>query len=182
MKGTKTWNVPEGTKLPEKIKVYLIRNGESIDSKEVTADDNWAYSWTELPKYSNDGMSKYTYAVDEEPVAGYNKTVEGAKGFAYNVSYKGNTTVTLNESNLKATVRIINKEKPKDKDKDKDKEEENKKTTTTTTNTTTNTTTSRSVKTGDNTPIALYLIILITAASAVVLVFVYRKKRRESNK
>ena len=45
--------------------------------------------------------------------------VEGAKGFAYNVSYKGNTTVTLNESNLKATVRIINKEKPKDKDKDK---------------------------------------------------------------
>ena len=33
--------------------------------------------------------------------------VEGAKGFAYNVSYKGNTTVTLNESNLKATVRII---------------------------------------------------------------------------
>ena len=108
--------------------------------------------------------------------------VEGAKGFAYNVSYKGNTTVTLNESNLKATVRIINKEKPKDKDKDKDKEEENKKTTTTTTNTTTNTTTSRSVKTGDNTPIALYLIILITAAGAVVLVFVYRKKRRESNK
>lgn len=398
MKGTKTWNVPEGTKLPEKIKVYLIRNGESIDSKEVTADDNWAYSWTELPKYSNDGMSKYTYAVDEEPVAGYNKTVEGfnitntksdvvtvegtktlthnelalgavdqtfyvalygdeactvrlsdvkaiefknassatvkftdleigrqyyvsectedgtpqetgtladgtayiatfpngnsvtvteddgtetvyfdnefmklpdgfyfegkltvtkelldaegnaknsdktfyagifddkdyknlssriigdnvleldmnggsessitarvkiqenedcvlyvtetdadgnpvegAKGFAYNVSYKGNATVTLNESNLKATVRIINKEKPKDKDKDKDKEEENKKTTTTTTNTTT----SRSVKTGDNTPIALYLIILITAAGAVVLVFVYRKKRRESNK
>lgn len=182
MKGTKTWNVPEGTKLPEKIKVYLIRNGESIDSKEVTADDNWAYSWTELPKYSNDGMSEYTYAVDEEPVAGYNKTVEGAKGFAYNVSYKGNTTVTLNESNLKATVRIINKEKPKDKDKDKDKEEENKKTTTTTTNTTTNTTTSRSVKTGDNTPIAFYLIILITAAGAVVLVFVYRKKRRESNK
>ena len=108
--------------------------------------------------------------------------VEGAKGFAYNVSYKGNTTVTLNESNLKATVRIINKEKPKDKDKDKDKEEENKKTTTTTTNTTTNTTTSRSVKTGDNTPIALYLMILITAAGAVVLVFVYRKKRRESNK
>ena len=318
----------------------------------MTADDNWAYSWTDLPKYSNDGMSEYTYAVDEEPVAGYNKTVEGfnitntksdvvtvegtktlthnelalgavdqtfyvalygdeactvrlsdvkaiefnngnsvtvteddgtetvyfdnefmklpdgfyfegkltvtkelldaegnaknsdktfyagifddkdyknlssriigdnvleldmnggsessvtarvkiqenedcvlyvtetdadgnpvegAKGFAYNVSYKGNTTVTLNESNLKATVRIINKEKPKDKDKDKDKEEENKKTTTTTTNTTT----SRSVKTGDNTPIALYLIILITAAGAVVLVFVYRKKRRESNK
>ena len=108
--------------------------------------------------------------------------VEGAKGFVYNVSYKGNTTVTLNESNLKAIVRIINKEKPKDKDKDKDKEEENKKTTTTTTNTTTNTTTSRSVKTGDNTPIALYLIILITAAGAVVLVFVYRKKRRESNK
>ena len=93
--------------------------------------------------------------------------VEGAKGFAYNVSYKGNTTVTLNESNLKATVRIINKEKPKDKDKDKDKEEENKKTTTTTTNTTTNTTTSRSVKTGDNTPIGIFVVLLIAAIAVI---------------
>ena len=90
VKGTKTWNVPEGTKLPEKIKVYLIRNGESIDSKEVTADDNWAYSWTELPKYSNDGMSEYTYAVDEEPVAGYNKTVEG-----FNITNTKSDVVTV---------------------------------------------------------------------------------------
>ncbi len=90
VEGTKTWNVPEGTKLPEKIKVYLIRNGESIDSKEVTADDNWAYSWTELPKYSNDGMSEYTYAVDEEPVAGYNKTVEG-----FNITNTKSDVVTV---------------------------------------------------------------------------------------
>ena len=58
-------------------KVYLIRNGESIDSKEVTADDNWAYSWTELPKYSEDGKTAHTYTIEEEPVKGYISKVEG---------------------------------------------------------------------------------------------------------
>ena len=75
--GTKTWNVPEGTTLPESITVNLYRNGSKIDSKEVTAKDEWKYSWSELPVYSSDGMSKYTYTVDEEPIAGYNKTIDG---------------------------------------------------------------------------------------------------------
>ena len=75
--GTKTWNAPEETELPKSITVILNRNGEPIDRKEVTAEDNWNYSFADLPKYSEDGKIAYTYTVDEEPVAGYNKTIDG---------------------------------------------------------------------------------------------------------
>ncbi len=75
--GTKTWRVPEGTELPESITVILNRNGSPVDSKKVTATDDWSYEFTELPAYSEDGSTAYTYTVDEESVAGYNKEVDG---------------------------------------------------------------------------------------------------------
>ena len=75
--GTKTWRAPEGTKLPESITVILNRNGSPVDSKKVTATDDWSYEFTNLPAYSEDGLTAYTYTVDEESVAGYNKEVDG---------------------------------------------------------------------------------------------------------
>ena len=73
--GTKTWRVPEGTDLPESITVILNRNGSPVDSKKVTAADDWSYEFTNLPVYSDDGLTAYTYTVDEEPVEGYITTV-----------------------------------------------------------------------------------------------------------
>ena len=75
--GTKTWRAPEGTELPESITVILNRNGSPVDTKKVTADDDWSYEFTNLPAYSEDGRTAYTYTVDEEPVAGYITTVSG---------------------------------------------------------------------------------------------------------
>ena len=75
--GTKTWRAPEGTELPESITVILNRNGSPVDSKKVTAADDWSYEFTELPAYSEDGLTAYTYTVDEEPVEGYITTVSG---------------------------------------------------------------------------------------------------------
>ena len=75
--GTKTWRVPEGSELPESITVILNRNGSPVDSKKVTAADDWSYEFTELPAYSEDGSTAYTYTVDEEPVEGYITTVSG---------------------------------------------------------------------------------------------------------
>ena len=75
--GTKTWRAPEGSELPESITVILNRNGSPVDSKKVTADDDWSYEFTELPAYSEDGSTAYTYTVDEEPVEGYITTVSG---------------------------------------------------------------------------------------------------------
>ena len=74
--GTKTWRVPEGTDLPESITVILNRNDEPVARKKVTAADNWSYEFTNLPMYDEDGVA-YTYEVDEEPVEGYNKEVDG---------------------------------------------------------------------------------------------------------
>ena len=75
--GTKTWRAPEGSELPESITVILNRNGSPVDSKKVTAADDWSYEFTELPAYSEDGSTSYTYTVDEEPVEGYITTVSG---------------------------------------------------------------------------------------------------------
>ena len=75
--GTKTWRVPEGTELPESITVILNRNGSPVDSKKVTAEDDWSYEFTNLPAYSEDGLTAYTYTVDEESVEGYITTVSG---------------------------------------------------------------------------------------------------------
>ena len=75
--GTKTWRVPEGTELPESITVILKRNDEPVARKKVTAADDWSYEFTNLPAYSEDGLTAYTYTVDEESVAGYNKEVDG---------------------------------------------------------------------------------------------------------
>ena len=75
--GTKTWRAPEGTDLPESITVILKRNDEPVARKKVTAADDWSYEFTNLPAYSEDGLTAYTYTVDEESVAGYNKEVDG---------------------------------------------------------------------------------------------------------
>ena len=77
VEGTKTWNVPEGTAVPEKITVVLNRDGIEYKRQTVTAGNGWKYSFDNLPKYSEDGKAAYTYTVDEEPVTGYNKTVNG---------------------------------------------------------------------------------------------------------
>ena len=75
--GTKTWddsNDQDG-KRPESITVNLLANGEKVDSKEVTADNNWTYSFTDLPVYK--AGQKLTYTVSEETVADYTTTYDG---------------------------------------------------------------------------------------------------------
>ena len=74
--GTKTWKVPEGENLPEKITVILNRNGVQYDTKTVTAADNWTYKWENLPAYDTEGKA-YSYTIDEVEIAGYQKNVSG---------------------------------------------------------------------------------------------------------
>ena len=65
-----------GTELPESITV-IKSPGSPVDSKKVTAADDWSYEFTKLPAYSDDGSTAYTYTVDEEPVEGFITTVSG---------------------------------------------------------------------------------------------------------
>lgn len=51
--GEKTWiddNNAQGLR-PSFISIELYRNGEKVDSREVTAKENWKYSFTNLDKY-----------------------------------------------------------------------------------------------------------------------------------
>ena len=87
--GTKTWsdNDNQDGKRPTSITVNLLANGTKVDGKEVTANDNWKYEFTNLPKYA--AGNEITYTVEEDAVEGYEATVDG-----YNITntHKPETT------------------------------------------------------------------------------------------
>ncbi|MEE8831753.1 MAG: Cna B-type domain-containing protein [Leuconostoc gelidum] len=70
--GTKTWddqNNQDG-KRPDAIKVNLLANGKGVQTKTITANDDWQYQFTDLPKYDNNGK-KIIYTITEDKVSGY---------------------------------------------------------------------------------------------------------------
>ena len=75
--GTKTWkdNDDQDGKRPDSIKVNLLANGKVVQSKTVTASDNWKYSFTNLPEFENG--KKISYTVTEDQVKDYSTTVDG---------------------------------------------------------------------------------------------------------
>ena len=75
--GTKTWkdNDDQDGKRPDSIKVNLLANGKVVQSKTVTASDNWKYSFTNLPEFENG--KKISYTVTEDQVKDYSTTVNG---------------------------------------------------------------------------------------------------------
>lgn len=78
IEGTKTWVDDEnaGETRPDAVTVRLLRNGEAIDWRSVTADDGWHYSFERLPMDDGYGNA-YTYAVREDAVQGYYARVTG---------------------------------------------------------------------------------------------------------
>lgn len=73
--GTKTWedgNNRDG-KRPQTINVKVLDGTREIASQAISSP--WTYEFTELPKY-RDGLL-INYIVDEDPVDGYSKSVNG---------------------------------------------------------------------------------------------------------
>src|SRR5699024_10592458 len=62
--GTKTWEHKGATDLPESITINLLQNGEKIDSVDVTAEDDWTYSFTALDQFDGNGDA-YEYEIEE---------------------------------------------------------------------------------------------------------------------
>lgn len=61
---------------PTKITV-LLKNGETVVSqKEVTAADDWKYTFS-VPKYGADGTTPISYTIDEKKVDGYSTAIDG---------------------------------------------------------------------------------------------------------
>ncbi|WP_297077412.1 Cna B-type domain-containing protein [uncultured Enterococcus sp.] len=86
LKGEKKWfddnGYTDGVKRPDQITVHLYRklkesSDEPIDTKQVqvaTANNNWKYEFTNLPKYDETGK-EYEYSIKEDAVPGYDSVV-----------------------------------------------------------------------------------------------------------
>ena len=94
--GTKTWNDGNNQdgKRPGSIVVNLLANGIEKVSKKVTAEDDWKYSFTNLPKYA-DGQP-ISYTVTEDGVEDYQTTISG---YDITNSYTpGKTSITVTKA------------------------------------------------------------------------------------
>ncbi|PFZ48213.1 hypothetical protein COL58_17445 [Bacillus wiedmannii] len=74
--GKKVWDDNNAIDRPLSIKVDLLQNGKVIDTKEVSMETNWKYTFEKLQAYDANGVA-YKYEVKEQPVAGYNSEVNG---------------------------------------------------------------------------------------------------------
>ncbi len=94
--GSKTWednNNQDGAR-PDSITIRLLANGEEVTSKEVTADDKWAWNFKDLPKYENG--EKITYTITEDAVKGYSAEVSGYD--VTNTHTPGKTSVAVTKA------------------------------------------------------------------------------------
>ncbi|MDO5346419.1 MAG: Cna B-type domain-containing protein, partial [Lachnospiraceae bacterium] len=74
--GTKTWkDNGQSGKRPESITIRLWRGSEELDSQTVTAENDWSWSFTDLPKY--EAGEEIEYTITEDPVEGYLSEVDG---------------------------------------------------------------------------------------------------------
>ncbi|MDM5258153.1 Cna B-type domain-containing protein, partial [Bacillus toyonensis] len=76
VEGTKTWNDDNATDRPEMIQVDLLQNGTVIATQEVSKVTDWKYEFKDLVAYDANGVA-YKYKVKEQPIAGYESTVNG---------------------------------------------------------------------------------------------------------
>lgn len=74
--GEKTWVDDDSEDRPEQISVNLLANGTVVDTRVVTADEDWKYQFTDLDKYDQNGV-EIEYTVKEQDVPGYQSEVDG---------------------------------------------------------------------------------------------------------
>lgn len=81
VEGKKTWddNDDFDEMRPASITIRLFADGTEIDARVVTKDDNWSWSFSDLPKYREGREIRYT--IGEDRVRGYTAVVDG-----YNVT------------------------------------------------------------------------------------------------
>lgn len=76
---TKTWNDnndKDGNR-PDAITVRLYADGVEVDSHILTAGENWAFTFTEKPRYQEDNKTEIVYTINEDAVAMYATEING---------------------------------------------------------------------------------------------------------
>ena len=92
--GAKTWkdNSNQDGFRPESITINLLANGVKIESKTVTANDGWKWSFTNLPV--NENGEKITYTITENAVEEYTTEINGYNVTNTHAPEKTSVTVT----------------------------------------------------------------------------------------
>lgn len=104
---TKTWddNDNQDGIRPTNVKVELYGTDGTLRTQYLTKDNNWSYSFENLPKYQNEGTI-ILYTAKEEAIEGYTqKSVTTATGFNFTNTHEpqtvtyGATKVWLDDDN-----------------------------------------------------------------------------------
>ena len=85
--GTKTWDHKGNKDVPSSITINLLADGTEIEQKTITANNNWKYEFTNLPKYKN--SKEVNYTVTEDPITDYTPKYTSTK------SNNGDITVNI---------------------------------------------------------------------------------------
>ncbi|MCC8067774.1 MAG: Cna B-type domain-containing protein, partial [Clostridiales bacterium] len=88
--GTVVWddaNDQDGIR-PESVTVHLKADDTEVDSATVTAEDDWSFNFSGLPKYDNNS-NEIAYTITEDAVEGYETEISGdtANGFVITNSH-----------------------------------------------------------------------------------------------
>lgn len=116
VKVTKTWSDGEVAHTGDTVTVELLADGTSMSPakvQELSKTNNWAYTFTDLPKY-NDDLSHTTivYTVKETKIGSNDLAddiAQAANGSKYHVTYSGNALSGLKVINTKLGVLAIEK-------------------------------------------------------------------------
>ncbi|WP_416147559.1 Cna B-type domain-containing protein [Salipaludibacillus sp. HK11] len=73
---SKTWRDDDPEDRPETIVVNLLKDGAVIETQEIDAEMDWAYSFTNLAEFNEQGKA-YAYTVTEHGVPGYDSKING---------------------------------------------------------------------------------------------------------
>ena len=76
VEGSKTWDDAgdQAGKRPLSIMIRLFADGVEVDSRVVTAADNWMWRFTDL-RAKTEGGETINYTIKEDKVIGYTTTV-----------------------------------------------------------------------------------------------------------
>ena len=107
---TKVWNDNEDAngRRPNSIKLQVKNGEEVVSEKEVTANDNWTYTFGNLPKYDSNGKEIVYTATEAEVNNGDLKfyTNDGVTGDMSN-GYKVTNTFTVPNEKVELTVNKV---------------------------------------------------------------------------
>ena len=74
--------------------IKLLADGTEKESITLTKDDNWEHTFSNLPKYADDGH-EIEYTVDEVHIDGYSTTISGTAATRFTITNRKNPSVVI---------------------------------------------------------------------------------------